>query len=136
MEKQTNQIKQGSTRQIAADIFNIMKGHVGQNNGIDRDELFKQVFGKNRKQFNQFQQFTLNLLLLRVIHYLRVRSNCFIASKHVNKSRVYFVLKDLKDLEVYRTQTNNNIAGIRSMQRRADNSVRESWHKKDWDFDQ
>lgn len=123
-----------STREIAGDLFTIMKGHVGQDNGITRDELFSTVFGAPRKRFNQMQQFALNLLLLRVIHYLRVRSNCFIVSRRNDKTWEYFVLKNDNDLDLYHDDVDGKIHGLKMMKKRASKAVSEGWHKQKWEI--
>jgi len=130
--KQVSNLKILRVKSIAFVIAQIFPKHIGENNGISKSKLFKQIFG-------QEDEGTLADELRwdytkRAMHFLRQRTKCFISSKYdkITNEWYYFVIKNLSDAQCYIDTLNKNIKRMRIMQKRAMTAVEQGWYRENW----
>ena len=113
----------------------VMKDHISSTNKVDRDTLFKKVYGVAPDRLSQLNHIVCGYILSAAITKCRQNTYCFISSLHQEGSRYYFVTKTVGDANHYITSSNKRIKSYKKMQRRAVTSVTEKWYKKDWTND-
>lgn len=113
-------------------LLSIMKSHIGQEQGIARNALFKQVYGVSPDSLKELEEFVLFDIFKKAMHRCRQRTKCFITNKTVNNLVYYFVVKDRSDVACYSALVNRSIKAMRAMERKAFKAVREHWYKADW----
>ncbi len=124
-------VKTLATRKIAASLLNIMKTHIGSENAITRRALFYKIF-KKKEDANSLEDYLRWDFAKKAMHLCRRKTKCFIASRYVNKSWVYFVVADDYDADFYVETLERNIKAMRAMQRKVRKSVRENWSQLNW----
>jgi len=122
--------RQISVKKIAVEIIKIMKTHIGFNNAISKKDLFKALF-KEKYVEDRLDHWMLWQFTKRAMHQLRSRSNCFIGMANFK----YFVLSSDTDANYYISQMDKTIKKMRQMQKKAQKSVDEKWHKQIWSID-
>lgn len=112
-------------------VAKIMTNHKGLDKAISSDDLFREVYGAERKA-DYVDDFRWDYIR-RAMHKLRQRTKLFIASnKMKGGSYEYFVPTDPREAQIYIDNIENNITRMRSMQRKAMKSVIDEWYKLDW----
>jgi hypothetical protein len=120
-----------TTRNIAEALLVIMQSHIGNENAILREDLFKKLFRHDYNDSN-LRDWLRWEFVKRAMHFCRVFTNCFIGCKSINGNFSYFVLKSMDDAQFYHDMLENSIKKMRIMQKRAILSVRGEWYKDKW----
>lgn len=118
-------------RTVAEQIMRVMKSHIGRDNCVEKEKLFKKTFGLYPEDVSPLNRQLLNDYFHRANTLLRSRSDCFIMHDYYGGESVYYVISDDNDLDVYRENTNKFIRGLQRMKQRAKRSVDNEWHKRD-----
>ena len=112
-------------------VAKIMSGHKGLDKSISSDDLFKEVYGSDRKP-DYVDDFRWDYIR-KAMHKLRQRTKLFIASnRRTSGDFEYFVPITPGEAQIYIDGIENNIRRMRSMQRKAMKSVIDEWYKLDW----
>ncbi len=123
-----------AVHQIAEKLLEVFSNHIGQNNAITKDELFRGLYKHDliRDDLGDWMRWEFTR---RAMHLLRVRSHCFIANTSIRDYSAYFVVKDQSDAQYYIDRLDNNIARMRAMQKRCLRAVSEKWYNKTWQIE-
>jgi len=128
-------------RDIINRILKIMKKHIGEDNRISRNTLFREVYGISPDKVSELQEWFLWELIKKAMHKCRQRTKCFIISKAYPMSRFskggiyhYWVANDGTDFIIFRDNINRNIKAMNEMVKKCDRAVRNEWHKAEWDY--
>lgn len=119
-----------TTRNVSIDLLGIMKKHIGQEKEITKEELFRKIFLRNPE--NNIEDWFRWEYVKRAMHFLRLKSNCFIVSRFTNNRYRFFVIKDRLDAEYYINNIEDKIRGMRLLQKRALKAYTEKWHKNNF----
>ena len=112
-------------------VAKIMEKHIGLDKGIAGDELFFEVYNRERKP-DYVDDFRWDYVR-KAMHKLRQRTKLFIANTRLPSGDfIYFVPSTEEEAEYYIQRLENNIKRMRSMQRKAMKSVREKWYNLNW----
>ena len=122
-----------TTTKIAYELLLIFKNHIGRNNGITRDKLFKKLF-KEDYDDNNLKHYIYWDFVKKAMNLLRKKSNCFIISKQSNNQYKYFVVKTVSDSDIYVKHTDNIVKRINTMQKKCIQAGIESWYKQPWEL--
>lgn len=124
---------------LAERIMVLFKDHVGHNKGIERNELFKYLYGEKYKKTISVNNVTIRNyehlykadLMRKALHHLRVFSTCFVTSLRNDSGETeYAVVSNAEEAELYCGRLSKNIKRLNEMKKRARQSVREGWYKK------
>ena len=112
-------------------VATVMKSHIGLENAISSEDLFKKVYNRPR-QPDYVDDFRWDYVR-KAMHRLRQTTKLFIANTRKNTDTyVYFVPTTEAEAQKYVDRLENNIKRMRAMQRKAMKSVYEGWFKVDW----
>lgn len=115
---------------ISAKIMDAMQQHIGREKAISKSQLFAELFNKKYRGGDLADYFRW-MCVRKVMHILRLKSHCFIASDYDQGEPIFFVLKSQSDANVYIDQAENAIHRIRALERRAQRAVDEQWYKEE-----
>jgi hypothetical protein len=125
------QRKQMTISNISYVVANIMKKHIGEDNGISGQDLFYKVYGKKREE-NFVDDFRWDYLK-RAMHRLRKFTKLFIVNTKITPNTwIYFVPTNEDEANHYIEALEKNIGRQRAMQRKALKSVMQGWYELDW----
>ena len=122
---------QGGVINLADKVLKIMRGHVGVDNAITKQQLFKQVFGVEFSTSNYSHYFAYDILK-SALHFCRKHTMCFIISKTNNRNVIFYVINSSNDVVAYHKDIDNKIKNMGAMKGRATTSVMEQWYKQAW----
>jgi hypothetical protein len=117
-----------TTKKLAAAMTDIMTDHIGYNNAISQSNLFERLYG--HQQDNGLKDWLLWEFAKRALHYLRIKTKCFVTGtfdRTINQYK-YFVLKSDTDAKLYAQMLDRNIARMEYMKRRAQTAVDQKWY--------
>ena len=125
-----------TVRNVARVVMTIMRSHIGEENALTGNELFKKVFGKKRQTMASMESLVDELrwsYLKRAMHYLRKNTKCFIIGKEDEGNWEYFVVSTQYEADYYINILQNNIKRMKYMQKKVRKAVKEKWYLKEWD---
>lgn len=116
---------------IAEEILRIFPGHIGRNKAITKNELFKELFDKSFDEDSPSDYLRWDFVL-KAMHKLRKETACFIVGiyDHEFKERVYFVIANQVEADIYVNRLKQSVKKINAMAKRAKKSVDEKWYSK------
>lgn len=117
--------------ELANQMLKIFTKHVGAENAISKEKLFKLIFG-HYYQAEDLKDYLLWDFTRRALTLLRTRSNCFVVSRNMGSDYFFWVLKEKSDAEYYVNMLDKNVKKIRNMQARAITAYEEKWYKNNW----
>jgi len=130
-----------SVREIVNKLLKIMKQHIGEENSISRNQLFKSVYGVPVENVSALQEWMLFELIKKAMHLCRQRTKCFIVSRQMTQqfgkrygTWYYWVAKDGTDYIVFSDNMNRNIVAMKKMVEKCDKAVRNRWYQQEWSF--
>jgi len=115
-------------KKATTELIHIFNDHIGASNAITKKILFKKLF-KTEYNKSDLGHYMMWELVKKTMHFLRLKSNCFIASNY-NNGYEYYVIKTTNEAKKYIQTLENNINQIKKMQRRASQAVIEGWYKQ------
>ncbi len=119
-------------RTIAERLFKVMTNHIGIDDYISRDALFKKVYMVGMNDLPDLQTYVLQDLLRRAVHYCRTKTNCFIINTRVKANYYYFVVKNKHEAQVYSTMINKRIKNLKAIEKKCFKAVEQKWYKREW----
>ncbi len=122
-----------TVKNIALSLMDIFEEHIGGNDSISKSVLFKTLFGHhdNGGLADELRW----SYAKKGMHFLRIKTKCFIASECRGGQWFYFVIKTKGDAQSYIDNLENNIKRMRTMQKKAMKAADENWHKINWKVD-
>lgn len=117
-------------KNVAKLLLVIFKKHIGIENEITREELFKKVY-ETDFEYN-YENFYKYDVILKAMHFLRRYTNCFIASRNIQSTYSFFVISSESELQMYSSKIKRAVRALNNMNRRATKAVEEQWHKQKW----
>jgi hypothetical protein len=118
--------------EIAKQLLLIFRKHIGFDNSITKDELFKKLFDKDYNP-NDVKDYIRWDFVKKAMHLLRTKTKCFIITERYEGESYIYVINEIEEAKVYIDILDNNINKMRLMQKRAQKAIKEKWHKLDWD---
>ena len=106
-----------TTKNVVDVIFVIFRDHVGRDNAISKNKLYKKVFSKTFN--NSLEDFMRYEFLRRALHYCRLRTNCFIVSEWKGNDYFFYVLKNKEEMEHFQHKCREAIKGLEYVSKRA-----------------
>lgn len=123
--------KTRAMRIIANQLLSVFKDHIGSENAISRKALYRKVF-REKYDAEELGSYMRWEFVKQAMHFLRKRSNCFIAGDFQGGKYAYFVVRSREDGMLYVSQAEQKIKKMAEMQQRAMLSVKERWYAKEW----
>lgn len=123
--------RQVTIRAIAGVLIKKFQRHIGHENCIPHEDLFRELFKHEYKDTNLADVIRWDFTK-KAMHYLRKYTHCFIVSQHEQDGFVFWVAKTDADAQVYIRRLDRSIAAMRYMQRKVQTSVMEHWYKESW----
>lgn len=119
-----------TAKNIAIMLLDIMQEHIGFNNAISKDMLFKAIFKRlPEKNLSDWLRWE---FIKRAMHWCRLNTKCFIGSRRYNDRYYFFVIASMVDANYYIQNLEVSIAKMRYMQQKAHKAALEKWHLLDW----
>jgi hypothetical protein len=121
---------------IAKLLIEIMREHIGRENSIRRNDLFKKVYGLDPYDINELQELALWSILKSALHFLRQRTKCFVTNARTADHDIeYFVVKEIEDAICYSDIVQRITRQMKAMEKRAYKAVQEGWYELEWVVD-
>ena len=120
-------------RQIADKLLDIFETHLGFEEAITKQKLFKRLF-KHKYQDNNLADWVRWEFVKKAMNYCRRKSNCFIVGQRTSTGYEYCVVSSVYDAEKYINMLNNSIKKMHYMKKKALKAVEEQWCFEDWSF--
>ena len=128
-------------RDIIHRLLKIMRKHIGEDNKISRNNMFKKVYGMHPESVSELQEWMMWEFIKKAMHRMRQRTYCFIVSKPTSLSRYgkggvwhYWVANSGTDYIVYRDNIERNIRAMRAMVKKCDRAIRLRYYDRDWEY--
>lgn len=119
-----------TARNIAIQLLDLMRDHIGFSNAISKELLFKAIY--KRLPENNLSDWLRWEFIKRAMHWCRLNTKCFIGSRRYNKRWYFFVISNTADANYYIQNLETAIKKMRFMQQRAAKATIEKWYLQDW----
>lgn len=133
-KKKRKKVIELAISRIVEQILGLMKEHIGESDGIEREELFAKVYGIKSDDLNELQEIALWHLLKRAMLVCRQKTHCFITNVRDGQDIYYFVVRTKHDAQAYSNIVTKSIKQMRAMERRAYRAAGEGWWREKWEY--
>lgn len=117
---------------IAFKLMLVMKNHIGSKNAISRDKLFAKLFAKVEE--DTLSDWTRWEFIKKAMSYCRSKTKCYIAGIWNGGSWSYYVVRSMKDAEMFNENLDRAIKGLQQQKRKTLKAVKERWYNKNWEI--
>ena len=129
VKKTQKEINEEGTVNLTLKIITLMSKHIGKKNAISRRNLFKHFFGEP-ENYNHYEQIFYWGKLSSIINYIKRKTFCFIVGEQRQTDYYFFVIKNQEDANIYMSQADNRIEGLKEMKKRAQKAVNKKLYLK------
>ena len=112
-------------KDIQSQLKKVFKKHVGEENAISPQELFKEIFQVNPEYIDIFKRKYWWDILKGMLRHLRSEENLFV----INKKTKLFVLSNEKECTDFKKIIDRDIESLKSVKIKADKWVRQKKYK-------
>jgi hypothetical protein len=117
-------------RDVMAKLMLVFQKHIGEENRISAQALFKKMYRVTYDDVTDLQYFLLCNQLSMAISRMRQETNCFV----VRKGSFMWVAKTKDDSKLFKRQTAERIKGLIMVANRCDRAVSEKWYRQSFSF--
>ena len=113
-------------------LLDIMEDHIGFENRVGRNEIFKQIYKYDYKQ-SDIQDWLRWDFIKKAMRFCRSKTNCFIIMIKEGLEYKFFVAKTTREADMFCRHLDKNIAQLKAVQTRVHQSINERWYEQSWD---
>lgn len=129
--------KAQATRALANRLLIIMQEHIGRENKLSQEALFRKLFHTTMDLEHSFSHWGWWEFTKKAMHYCRLYTKCFIvAIKDGRHEYSYCVVKDYRDLQDYEDLLTDSIKSMKKMINKGEKAVEERWYREVWALSQ
>lgn len=130
-KKKQREIVLLTRHELNAKLAQLMRRHIGQDNFITKEQIFRELFGEPKNYSNAQVMVLMKIIIPRAMNWLRKTTKCFIVHKRLSGYTYgYYLPRNRTDISYYDSFLKNLEKKIQYMRERAEKSIAEGWYRE------